>query len=261
MSTSASRFEDHIERVVGSVRAGESRKDRMREELYAHLEASFEEERRRLGDERSAAEQAIQRLGEVDELTRSLQDSVPRLERILYTPLPSLRFFDAVDRAWLRRDNETHLHHAARITVWMAAAITCAELLLLPVVVATRRTPADWPLILVWAVASIVVIAAGTFVSPLLCEGMIRALQERPGRHFQAVVLGALSSLLVIAGGLGFVGIVALGSRYGILFHQADWPRLLAVALLAPLVVIWAARSIIARRHRQGRWRATGIST
>jgi hypothetical protein len=87
-------FRNHIERAVGPVRAVESRKDRMGEELSAHLAASFEDERARLGDDRAAAERAIQRLGEVSELTRSLQDAVPWLERVLYTPLPSLRCFD-----------------------------------------------------------------------------------------------------------------------------------------------------------------------
>ena len=60
----------------------------MREELSAHLAGRFEEERGRLGDDVAAAERAIERLGEVSELTRSLQDSVPWLERVLCTPLP-----------------------------------------------------------------------------------------------------------------------------------------------------------------------------
>jgi len=52
---SASLFGDHIERVVGPVSASESRKDRMREELAAHLVASFAEECGRPGDDRGQA--------------------------------------------------------------------------------------------------------------------------------------------------------------------------------------------------------------
>ena len=61
---SANLLGDHIERVVGPVSASESRKDQIREELAAHLEASFAEERGHLGDDREAAEHAIRRLGE-----------------------------------------------------------------------------------------------------------------------------------------------------------------------------------------------------
>ena len=49
------RFRDHLEQAVGPVCASRFRKDRMREELAAHLVARFEEERARCGDEREAA--------------------------------------------------------------------------------------------------------------------------------------------------------------------------------------------------------------
>ena len=125
MSTSV--FKDHIERAVGPVRAVESRKDRMGEELSAHLAASFEEERTRLGDDQAAAERAIQRLGKVSELTPSLQDSVPRLERFLYIPLPAPRFFDTWERAWARRSDEALSRYAARITACLTAFGTVGD--------------------------------------------------------------------------------------------------------------------------------------
>jgi hypothetical protein len=76
-----SRLVECVDRIVGSVRASELRKDRMRAELAAHLSASHAEELARLGDDESAVERAIARLGDPAELTRGLQASVPLLER------------------------------------------------------------------------------------------------------------------------------------------------------------------------------------
>ena len=69
------------DRVVRPVRATMVRKRRMREELLAHLVAIFEEEARRLGNEQAALEQARQRFGDARELTRQLQQAVPRWDR------------------------------------------------------------------------------------------------------------------------------------------------------------------------------------
>src|SRR5262249_2826033 len=90
-------FSDYIERVVGPIRACNARKNRVREELAAHLAASWQEERGRGREESEAAELAIRRMGEIGELSRCLQNSVPRLERWLCTPVPPLSWLDALD--------------------------------------------------------------------------------------------------------------------------------------------------------------------
>jgi hypothetical protein len=66
-----------VERAVRPVRSSGRRKDRMREELLAHLTASYEEEFARLGDENAARAEAIRRFGEPAALTAELQASVP----------------------------------------------------------------------------------------------------------------------------------------------------------------------------------------
>jgi hypothetical protein len=73
-----------VERVVRPVRADARRKDRMREELLAHLTALYEEELARLGDEAAAREKAVQRFGDPATLTAELQDSVPARGRAAY---------------------------------------------------------------------------------------------------------------------------------------------------------------------------------
>jgi hypothetical protein len=242
---------DHIERVVGPVWASESRKDRMREELAAHLAASFGEERIHLGDDRAAAERAIQRLGEARALTRSLQNSVPWLERVLYAQLLPHHRFETWGR---RRRDEALPRYAARITMGMTGIIAAADLIGLPAIAAWRARPMDGRVILAWAAAQLVVIAAGSFLSPFLCEGMVRALQSGSSRRYRTVLFAALSSLVVMALVLSFVGIVSVGSPHGQVFRRADWLVLLALALIAPVILILAARETLSARRRQEGW-------
>ncbi len=70
-----------VERVVRPVRASSRRKDRMREELLAHLLRLYDEELSRSGNPETATAAAISRFGDAAQLTRELQDSVPAYER------------------------------------------------------------------------------------------------------------------------------------------------------------------------------------
>ncbi|MBX9681718.1 MAG: permease prefix domain 1-containing protein [Gemmataceae bacterium] len=77
------RMKRHIERIVRPVGARWQRKLRMREDLYAHLNAALDEESRQLPNEDEAFAAAVRRLGDPATLTHDLQTSVPRLDRIL----------------------------------------------------------------------------------------------------------------------------------------------------------------------------------
>jgi hypothetical protein len=70
-----------VEQVVWPIRATSARKRAIREELLAHLWSIFEEEQRRLADERAAFERAQQRFGDPGELTIQLQQAVSRWDR------------------------------------------------------------------------------------------------------------------------------------------------------------------------------------
>ncbi len=104
------------------------------------------------------------------------------------------------------------------------------------------------------------VIAVGGFVSPFLCEGMVRALQSGRSRRYQAALFAGLSSLFVMALVLGFVLIVTVGSPHGQVFRQSDWLVLLAMGLLAPIAVTAAAQDTISWRRRQDRSGLTELS-
>jgi hypothetical protein len=73
-----------VERAVRPVRASAGRKDRMREELLAHLTSMYDEELAHLGDAVAARGQALVRFGNPAELTRELQASVSPRERIAF---------------------------------------------------------------------------------------------------------------------------------------------------------------------------------
>jgi hypothetical protein len=95
-----------VERAVRPVRAGGARKYRMRQELLAHLTASYEEERAKLGDDRAAVEAAVRRLGDPTEITKEMQATVPLVEQFLYLPLVPprwLRPWEMKVRAWAER--------------------------------------------------------------------------------------------------------------------------------------------------------------
>jgi hypothetical protein len=251
-----SQFRELVERVAGPVWAGESRKDRMREELLAHLEASFEEERGHLGDDGAAARRAIERLGDPAALTRSFQDSVPWFERILYTRLipPSRRGV-----WWRRRYDETLLKHAVRVTIGMTALGVVGDLIGLLMAATLGAHRLDWRVILVWGPAALLVCAAGCFLSPFLCEGMIRALQDGPSRWYRSAKVAALSSLMVIALMLTFVVIVSIGAPQGQVFQRSDWLRVvLPIALLAPIILVMAALDTISWRRRRDGWENVG---
>ena len=248
-------FINVIETIVGPIPASGPRKDRMREELAAHLAASWEEECARGGDGSAAAERALRRLGDVDQLGRELQESVPRLERWLFTPLPGASRLESLDRALRRRDDETALRHAVRVTLGIIAAIAGAEAMLLPVLAAIKGRPqSDWTTTSIWAVGSLAVVAAGGIIFPLICDAMIRALDWERRSRLGVALYAALSGLVVIALGAGFAGIVSLDPRHGALFARFDWFRLLAMALFAPPTMIATAHTTYARRRGRSAW-------
>lgn len=248
-------FSDYIEQVVGPIRAYDARKDRIREELAAHLVASTEGERSRSGDEREAVELATRRMGEIGELSRSLQESVPRFERWLCTPLPPLSWLDALDRVMSPRPEETPLRHAVRITVGLTAAIAVTELIVVPVATAIQARPrTDWATTLLWASASLMVTAVGSLLFTLLGAAMIRANQEPRAGRLRVAFYAVLASVLAVHLGVSFAWIVSLGPRPMWPFARSDWPRLIAASLLAPPLLLYTARESVARQRRLDPW-------
>lgn len=107
------QFKVHVERIVRPIRAAFKRKNKMREELLAHLVQKFEVLVEEGLDEADASARAIQQLGDPDALRADLQASVPALERLAYVHVPNWRFMDA----YMEKDEgESTFHFAATRT-------------------------------------------------------------------------------------------------------------------------------------------------
>lgn len=89
----------HVERIVRPIRGGVLRKNKMREELLAHLMTAYAEEAKSASSEDEAVARAARRLGEPDALRKDLQGTVPLWERLAHlpVPLPSPELADAPD--------------------------------------------------------------------------------------------------------------------------------------------------------------------
>ena len=73
----------HVERAVRPLCASPLRKDRMREELLAHLSGIYEQECERLGACPEALARAQERFGDPAGLSKALQEAVPWLEKFV----------------------------------------------------------------------------------------------------------------------------------------------------------------------------------
>ena len=123
-----------VERVVRPIRASYLRKDRMREELLAHLTRLYEEELARSGDAESAAAEAIGRFGDAPALSRELQAERPLARTLGIRPLAGFG-------PTRRRHGESPLRYLLRLNCWgLAIGIPCYALIALVVgTIASRR--------------------------------------------------------------------------------------------------------------------------
>jgi hypothetical protein len=96
-----------VERAVRPVVASAGRKNRMREELLAHLTAIAEDELASHGDERRALQRATERFGSASTLSRDLQMSLPCRER----------WAAHIENTFARRSGQSAIRYALRLSV------------------------------------------------------------------------------------------------------------------------------------------------
>jgi hypothetical protein len=109
-----------VERAVRPVRASTARKRKMREELFMHLTAIYDQELARLRDPNAALAAAARRFGDPLELADELQTSLPYHERISH--FVEYRF------AWRAPES------VARYALRQAAVTLCILAVVLPLV-------------------------------------------------------------------------------------------------------------------------------
>src|SRR5262249_33367946 len=166
-----------VERAVRPVRASIARKQKMREELLAHVVGVFEEEAR-LGDEQAALARTQERFGQAAEVTGQLQASVPRSDRV-----------DRFAEDFFGGEGRSALRLAAGLAA-VFAALSFIPLGLTILIHGHRGGPgSEWiPLLLPFL----------AFCSTLLTQGMRQALFGPAGRSWLRAGLVAVAAWLVI---------------------------------------------------------------
>jgi hypothetical protein len=209
----------HVERIVRPVRADAS-KFRMRRELLAHLQATFDQERATGLDETAALEAAKRRFGEPIDLTHQLQAAVPRWERLSVTPFP--KFFTvgiaiiamllppavalalvptglASRYAGLFEGITAMAPWTARLTI--AAGIFVMELSLwlwYVSVVGVFRSPIPWPRVIGAAIVAFAIHYASMSIIALALTGSARPADPTGDFVGQFLII-----LFYVAGGVG----------------------------------------------------------
>lgn len=211
------RLESHVEAIVGPLRASDPRKDRMRDELLAHLEAARDSALDRGSDDAGAVESAISRFGAIDALRAEIQASVPTWERRLCTPVRLVAPIDSLLVLDPARDR-TPLRFAARRTV----SVVC----LLTVVVAVA-----------------LLLSNAAYPSP-------------PGRGSKVDEMAAIALVLVASTFASFYALEKSGARAKLdlrsecsagvqLLHLVGFGAFWVVAFLAPVLLLDGGRAAL----------------
>ena len=240
----------HIEHIVRPIRATERRKYKMREELLAHLSGTLEEELAKGQTAEAALEHALRRFGDHETLRRDLQASVPVTERFLFAQIP---YVPQV----ARRQNESAVHHAGRMTVYVALYLLSLTALVLGLAVLTRalngRSRPNIALVLQGAAAFHTGMLFCYFFCMLCVYGIRRALRSRPVRFGQLVVAGTYSALAAVITFLGCVITRVLVPSFFAYTQEGFGFVFKVIIVVVPCAVVMQALqdSAQARRHRE----------
>jgi hypothetical protein len=258
----------HVERIVRPIRASGRRKDRMREELLAHLTATYQEEVKRDGDESAALARALERFGDPDELRRELQASVPLADRILFAEFLGHSRYVAFVRRLGKQPAESALRFAARVTLAVAVLWGSVDALFIALIVTGHL----WQGKPVWPSLNWVLRLFGAFHGPMLLyfflcalcvDRLRRAIKTRPlplRNAFMSVAWCALA-VPITAGTGALISILAPSfppDRFG---HVPDvdvarifLPVFWAFIAATPLFIVWVGVAGLADQKRYHEW-------
>lgn len=229
-----------VERTVRPLRASLARKHRIREELLDHLTEIVEEEADRLGDPQAAVEFTVQRFGDPEELTRELQATVPRWDRVRAV-VENLRV----------EPGESTLHFFGKQLIVSVLFYGLMLLLLLPVLW-IREPKMVVPSI--FLIALIATLAQACFSAPfiLLADRMGRALHGSPSeRSLRRAVRTAVASLGILPLLTLIINVIAATDTAFLLFHLK---LACYFAPLIPMLIVLLSRQAAEDAHREEEW-------
>jgi hypothetical protein len=251
-----------VERVVRPIRASYLRKDRMREELLAHLTRLFDEELTRTGDAQWAMSEAIHRFGDATQLARELQASVPRLERWAFLSVP----YSAPIR---RRKGESPVRYVLRANClgWALGTVAISLFaLVLATIVSLRPHRADQPtasqmFLLLMGTAAIQIVLM--ICQGLLCEGIRQQLERRAAAAtafarrratWRIVGYSSVSSVVLGAAFAGLMLLIDMFSPIPFITRAQFWWIILAVVVFGLPLTLLQSWSWKANTRRFENW-------
>ena len=239
-----------VERAVRPVRANSRCKDRMREELLTHLTGIYEEELARLGDAAAARARAFERFGNTEELTRELEESVSRAERIDF----------ALERWFGWRAPESAARYTLRLGVQVFVMVAVLSIIVCATVVTIQGPRMDLLARLRLAGSFAFIAGFDVFVLGLLYFKMRDRLCGGLGLRrswARAAGLGALAALAVQASGLAFTLLGASSVEAGVEVLLLGWPG----AVFTPLWFAVFALKYGPREIRHTEWACLDIES
>jgi hypothetical protein len=258
----------HVERIVRPVRASQRRKLHMRRELLTHLESAVLEERARGADAPTAIDRATLRLGPPADLTRSLQNSVPRIERLLLSRIPAPHSLDRWEtraaRAVWRTDRPTTMLHAfvhlATTFVFSYAALLTVATTFRPIayLTAAHDNPAGYALFNVFniVVALTLFLAAGRYTSAV--ADLPPSTEPRP-RRADLYRAAAYAALLLAAPVVTMLACAPMAAGRPATPAEISRAALTAVALLTALTAVGRLLAVLRRPYEP--WLSLDVST
>ena len=248
-----------VERVVRPIRASGARKDKMRQELLAHLFQHHEEAIARGDDEYRAYESIKKRFGDPVELRKELQGTVPFWERLLYVKIPLISHLEPYCQGWrAQRTGESVLDHSFRITGIVVAMCSCLIVLVFAYFYQTSSLAGSLGVKIRIAVGLMSALAFQTFFILLIGHRISRLTEKRPipfRNMIQAWLLCLLYTIPLCLGGVIFGAVVQNDLRFS---FRAGWPAeniMLSLGGFITYVVLSLQRE---RQRRQ--WEALDLA-
>ncbi len=255
-----------VERVVRPIRANSGRKNRMREELLAHLTRLHEEELARTGDDAQATAAALDRFGDAASLSRELQGSVSWIERWACVPV----------LGWMqirRRVGESAVGYILRMNAWVFAISAGYYSLMMLVVLIARggRQRVDQPTtsqILILFAGLIFIQGVGLLGQGLFCEGIRQEIGRRVaagdarGRRkatWRIVGYGAANSALLGAAFAAGMLVIDASSPISFITRAQFWWITLGAVVLGVPYTLFQSRNWNTSMRRFENWESLDI--